>query len=214
MATKNLARTTIEGGRCGYYKMEVAARAAAERTATRSFLRKVARDDDDAEGLADPRRLPVRVCFSDKLGPSERFLDSCCGRPWRKVREELFARFDIRTTAGRHILFDHVLPEVEGDRRWRPRYFIDRHGILRRSFYERAQPAWQWFDEAPVFAWLGDRRITRAGDRFTWWVPAKRIQRKFMGQVLVRWRAVGQLDAKDEAYLRSLPEKTFEKIVR
>ena len=212
MATKNLARTAIEGGRCGYYKMEVAARATGERAATRAFLDRVARDPEDADRLADPRRLPVRACFADKLSPVHRYLDANCGRPWSKVREELFARFDIRTTPGRHILFDHVLPDVEEDRRWSPRYAVDAHGMLRKVA-RRRYPKNVWFDERPALRWLGDRRITRAGDRLMWWVPSKRIQRRQDGQIVTRWRAVGLLDPKDEAYVRGLPEKTREKVI-
>jgi hypothetical protein len=212
MATKNLARTAIEGGRCGYYKMEVAARAAEERAATRAFLQRVALDDEDADALADPRRRPVHVCFSDKLSPVYRFLDANCGRPWNKVREELFARFDIRTTPGRHILFDHVLTEVEGNRRWGPRFRIDDHGMLRKVPRRRYRNR-EWFDERPVFAWLGERRITRAGDRFMWWVPAKRTQRKLFGEISVRWRAVGLLDSDEQQYLSSLPDAVRERVL-
>lgn len=212
MATKNLARTAIEGGRCGHYKMEVAARAAGERAATRAFLDRVARDPEDAEALADPRRIPVRVCFSDKLAPVYRYLDANCGRPWTNVREEMFQRFDIRTTAGRHIIFDHVLPDVEARDRWWHRYSIDRHGMLRKM-PRRQYPKYEWFDERPALRWLGDRRITRAGDRLMWWVPSKRIQRRQDGQIVTRWRAVGLLDAKDERYVRGLPDKTREKLI-
>ena len=209
----NLARTAIEGGRCGYYKMEVAARAAEERAATRAFLKRVANDVDDAEGLADPRRRPVRACFSDKLSPVHRYLDANCGRPWSKVREELFARFDIRTTPGRHILFDHVLPDVEEDRRWSPRYAIDARGMLRKV-PRRRYPKVVWFDERPVMRWLGDRRITCSGERLMWWIPVKKTQLGMNGTIHVRWRATGLLDAKDEAYVRSLPVKIRETIVR
>ena len=213
MATKNLARTAIEGGRCGHYQMQVAARAAGERAATRAFLKRAARDVEDVEDVAAPKRRPVHVCFSDKLNPVRRYLEANCGRPWNKVRGELFERFDIRTTPGRHILFDHVLREIEGDRRWNPRLGVDRHGILRRLDYV-PYARMKWFDERPVLRWLGDRRITRAGDRFMWWVPVKKTQLRVNGPIAVRWRAVGMLDAKDETYVRSLPEDTREKIVR
>lgn len=207
MATKNLARTAIEGGRCGYYKMEVAARAAEERAATRAFLKRAVRDVDDVEGVAAPRRRPVYVCFSDKLNPIRRFLYANCGRPWNKVRGELFARFDIRTTPGRHILFDHVLADIEGDRRWNPRLGVDRHGILRRLEYV-PYARMVWFNETPAFMWRGKRRITRSGDRFMWWVPSKKID-----ATTTRWRAVGLLSDEEEKYLRSLPEKTIEKLL-
>ena len=96
MATKNLARSVIEGGRCGYYQMEVAKYAAKERAELRAFAGRVARDPDEADGVPPPKRQPVHVCFADKLSPAFRFLEANCGRPWMKVRGELFARFDIR----------------------------------------------------------------------------------------------------------------------
>lgn len=212
MATKNLARTAIEGGRCGYYKMEVAAYASSERAATRAFLQRVTRDADDAERVVAPKRRPVRVCFSDKLSAVHRYLDANCGRPWSKVREELFARFDIRTTPGRHILFDHVLQDVEGDRRWHPRHRIDSHGMLRKVRRHR-YPKRAWFDERPAYRWLGDRRIARVGDRFMWWEAMKRTQLGVNGPVYVRWRATGMLSNDDERYFLSLPEGVREKIL-
>jgi len=35
------------------------------------------------------------------------------GRPWSKVRGELFERFDARTNAGRHIIFFTRRPSDE-----------------------------------------------------------------------------------------------------
>ena len=70
-----------------------------------------------------------------------RWLESQCGRPWSKVYAEVCERFDTRTTAGRHIVHDHLLGSVwQGgivrDEVQRDRHFIvDRHGILRRGRY-------------------------------------------------------------------------------
>lgn len=211
MSTKDLARTAIEGGRCGHYQMEVAAEAAGERAAARAFLRRAAREPDAADDLVDPRRRPVRACFSDKLSPVHRYLDRNCGRPWDKVRSELFARFDIRTTPGRHILFDHVLRDVEDEARWRPRFVVDRHGLLRKASRQQRTRR-TWFDERPVFTWLAGRRVSRAGDRFAWWVVTKRTTLAGGGE-LVRWRPTGLLAAAEERYVRALPSALLERLV-
>src|SRR6185295_4689031 len=135
-------------------------------------------------------------------------LEANCGRPWSKVRGELFARFDIRTTPGRHILFDHLLREVEEQDIWRrPRFAVDAHGILRRA-RSRARVRQQWFNDWPLRRWIGDRRITRVEDRFQWWTPAKRDTDR-RGQPLIRWRAVGLLSEDEERYLRSVPAEVL-----
>ena len=57
---------------------------------------------------------------------------------------KLFARFDIRTTAGRHIVFEHLLEEVRTPPRspYRFREFwISPHGILRHRQYKRKKGA-------------------------------------------------------------------------
>ena len=131
MATKNLARTVIEGGRTRGNTW----RRRWSNGQQRSNVRRVSGsllNGADAEMTVYPARSEVWRQFNDKLGPAKRWLDTQVGRPWNKARSELFARFDIRTTPGRHIVFDHLLPEVEGLPWRRPRYVIDRFGMLRK----------------------------------------------------------------------------------
>jgi len=131
MATKYLARTVIEGGRRPGNTWD---RRASNRT-HRTHARRVSNallNRLDTEFTIYPVRRVVWRTFNDKLGPAERWLAAQVGRPWDKVRSDLFARFDIRTTPGRHIVFDHLLPEVEGQRRFRPDFLVDRAGILRK----------------------------------------------------------------------------------
>ena len=135
MATKNLSRTVIEGGRTRGSKWH--------RRWTNGQQRTNARRVSDAlvKGAGDAMTVyPARICaypqFNDKLRPTKRWLGAHIGQPWDKVRSELFARFDIRTTPGRHILFDHLLPEVERQsvhRFHRPEYVVDRSGLLRKA---------------------------------------------------------------------------------
>jgi len=132
MATKNLARTVIEGGRTRGNTWHRRASNAVHRRKARHVSGALL-SGADAEFTHYPVREHVWREFADKLGPAERWLEGQVGRPWNKARSDLFARFDIRTTPGRHIVFDHLLPEVEGPRRHRRNYVVDRGGILRKA---------------------------------------------------------------------------------
>ena|SRR5204863_621192 len=134
MSTKNLSRTVIEGGRTHYSAWARRHSNGLDRVREREVSTRLLRSTD-FDGEAYPGRPSVYRAFHDKLGPAARWLQSQVGRPWVKVRSELFARFDTRTTAGRHILFCHVLPAVEVGRKGglrRVRFRVDRHGILRQ----------------------------------------------------------------------------------
>jgi|SRR6187431_1365685 len=132
MATKNLARTVIEGGRTRYSKWGRRASNGVQRSSVRRVSGALV-SGADADFTVYPVRKLVWRDFHDKLGPAKRWLASQVGRPWNKARSELFARFDIRSTPGRHIVFEHLLPEVEGSRRHRRDYLVDRMGILRKA---------------------------------------------------------------------------------
>src|SRR5438445_11892260 len=112
MSTKNLARTVIEGGRHRQNVWQRRWSNAQERTAERE-LSGLLRDRLDPDAVVYRKRTPVYQEFDDKLGPAYRWLEAQSGRPWNEVRSELFARFDTRTTAGRHIVFDHRLQAAQ-----------------------------------------------------------------------------------------------------
>lgn len=183
MSTKNLARTVIEGGRCGYYKGEVQEYASSERASGRAYLRLVARDPEAADAVLDPVRKPAMVCFSDKLSPVYAYLDSRVGKSWDKTFAEVCAKFDLRTTPGRHVTNDHMLAVIAmndehklvdqyGVGRYY-RYFVDRHGILRKNVRPsrgRGIPL-KPFDSRRLVSWLGNRKVGQQGARFVWWVP-------------------------------------------
>jgi hypothetical protein len=132
MATKNLARTVIEGGRTRFSKLGRRASNGVQRSRVRRVSGALV-SGADADFTIYPARKVVWRDFHDKLGPAKRWLASQVGRPWNKARSDLFARFDVRTTPGRHILFEHLLPEVEGPRRHRRDYVVDRLGILQKA---------------------------------------------------------------------------------
>lgn len=173
MSTKNLARTVIEGGRQHYNQFDrrnsnVVARARAHRT--ERALRAVS----DVDAVVFEPRTPVWRAFSDKLGPARRWLRSQVGRPWNKVTSDLFQRFDVRTTAGRHIVFCHLLQEVNTDGTGPDRrhdFFVNARGILRyerfRAFgYARREALPE--PQKELCAWLAGRRVLEHGERLYW----------------------------------------------
>ena len=140
MSTKNLARTVIEGGRYRSGSQLCRYKNRALRTRTRVAPGDVA-SGRDADDLTIRPVWKVGRRFHDKLGPSVRWLASQVGRPWDLVRGELVRKFDPRTTAGRHIVFDHMLPSIHGEDKFgccedrfgcHHTFLIDRHGLLRR----------------------------------------------------------------------------------
>jgi hypothetical protein len=196
MATKDLSRTVIEGGRTGFSSWQ---RRQSHRQ-VRKRERIALRGGDDWDDLTIARRTPVQRSFADKLSPAERYLAAQVGRPWAKVRSELFARFDMRTTAGRHILFDHLLRDVKvGEQHCWFRSFefeVDRHGILRRAVRPPRQER-VWHYRRPEWRkWLGVRRIGRRGDVLFWFVPTAHE----------RLRQTARLSSDESAYWNALPD--------
>lgn len=112
MSTKRLSKTVIEGGRYGRNKFERYQSHVEVRAQERDYLKNVLADMEHAEEYDIDVRQPVYKGFTDKLAPMYRWLEAQVGRPWDEVRSEVFEKFDSRTTAGRHILFDHLLREV------------------------------------------------------------------------------------------------------
>ena len=136
MATKRLSRTAIEGGRSGYNKHERRQSYSDERARVRDELRKLLVDADLADDWGQPKRQKVGKSFADKLGPPKRWLRKQAGRPWDEVYSDLKRSFDPRTTAGRHLVYDHMLYWVDRgvDLRFHhPELTIDNDGILRES---------------------------------------------------------------------------------
>lgn len=112
MATKKLSRTVIEGGRHGFNKYERRNSHAEVRAEERDYIKAVMCNLDLADEIEIGERRPVMKEFTDKLSPMYRWIDAQVGRPWSEVRSEVFQKFDTRTTAGRHITFDHLLREI------------------------------------------------------------------------------------------------------
>jgi hypothetical protein len=173
MSTKNLARTVIEGGRNAFNRWDRRQSHREERAAARAALAHIGgrRELDD---LVVERRRPVYKCFDDRLGPTRRWLVSHAGQRWDLVRGELLRQFDTRTTAGRHVVFDHMLPDVEDCQPWFPtRFFVDGAGILRTRPRKRLRHRWREPLPRPQVAlerWLDGRRVAPRGEILFWFV--------------------------------------------
>ena len=138
MATKRLSRTAIEGGRTRGSKYARRRSYKDERARARDEIRKVLIDADLADEWGIEKREKVYKNFADKLGPPKRWLRKQVGRPWDEVYSDLKRAFDPRTTAGRHLVYDHMLTWVhragiEDRRWWRTECTVDNDGILRES---------------------------------------------------------------------------------
>lgn len=183
MATKDISRSATEGGRHNHNKYRRRQSSRDERTDVRAFVSKTLRaiDPDEVSSPA-PKRQPVMKEFDDKLNAMKRFLETCVGRPWRLVYSEIREKYDSRTTAGRHILFDHLLSDISGAGQQEmmhkgktySNYYIDRNGILRESpdRSKRKHCHHISVDWAKVCVWLKGRKLGLVGDnRLFWFVP-------------------------------------------
>jgi hypothetical protein len=193
MATKKLSRTAIEGGRYGRNKWERRYSSREERARERAYLDKVTKDPECADEDFIVGRTKVYKDFKDRLGPVRRWLESQVDRPWSAVRSELFEKFDTRTTAGRHIVYDHLLSQVNDtlsgwDSRghiasnqtsWYPRYpdyYVDQGGILRKGAIRESNyypVELTLLQEAGK--WLAGRMIGEKGGKLHWFVPNEGI---------------------------------------
>lgn len=176
MATKNLARTVIEGGR--YYSNCYFRRHSHRipRMQWRALARELASDPESCwDGLSIEPLQPQGRYPRDKLGPAARFLRSRVGRPWNDVRSEIARKFDARTLAGWHVLHDHLLPAVESQYRGglpRASFFVDARGILRERPRQRFRNPLEHVHLPTDFEqWLAGRRIGWRGTRAYWMVP-------------------------------------------
>lgn len=176
MSKKNIARSALEGGRNHYNRWDRRNTNARLRARERDAFSRL-RDREEAEEVEHPRRQPVYADFQDKLGPAFRWFKAQAGRPWTKVLSEITQRFDTRTTAGRHVLYDHLLPSLEPS----PYFshlrsvYVDRHGILRRVPEQKRNgtgPKLHWLSP-DTKQWLQGRRIAQRGEHAYWFVPTE-----------------------------------------
>lgn len=177
MSKKKLDRTAIEGGRTGGYKIERKKSLRDERHQAKGKLHDADGSDDPVFGKRKRTSYWVDEKFKDKLSPVERWLDSQLGKSWDKTYSLMREKFDDRSTPGRHILFDHMLNQINrtGEREagYFPyyRYYVDDHGILRKnpkSTYSRSN--WKAIVEerVKIGEWLQGRLVGKIGEVLYW----------------------------------------------
>lgn len=192
MSTKRLDRTVIEGGRYKGNKEDRRLSSQEERVRTKQFLHKVKEDPDLWDEAEEPVRTKVYKEFKDKLSPMYRWLDAQVGRPWDEVRSEVFEKFDTRTTAGRHVTFDHLLSSVvdtfsgfntrgeyipgrvENYVRYQE-YFVDHEGILCKVPYEYSGGFITQAEREAVCDWLNGRIVGKKKGKYYWFIPTEGI---------------------------------------
>ena len=199
MATKNLSRTVIEGGRAGSNQYDRYLSNEIVRGQSRAFCSEASRvsDLDAIDDLDDTiHRRPVPKDFTDKLAPMYRWLRKQVNRPWNKVFAELTAKFDTRTVAGRHVVYSHLLndvtlklTEVHGGR---GDFYVDEHGILRLSKRNRwnrhASRASNGIGYHEIFTWLAERRIRDLNDDNLFWELPEGVEWRECGWYTKRGR--------------------------
>lgn len=230
MATKDLARSVIEGGRYFHNCDERRESHRAVRARLRDALAATRLDPEEAEETFDVRTKHVGRMFHDKLSPAYRFLDSRVGKPWDTTRSLIAQRFDTRTTAGRHIVFDHLLPSIALERGClvaRPwcSYFVDDDGMLQNTVCKRTRHA--VMPALPV-AWLGNRKLGRMGGLLAWFVPRRDAEnviavatgwcityelRTGGSAAHIGFRQSSSLDEDERAYFTSFPERVQDAVL-
>jgi len=170
MSTKRLARTVIEGGRARYNTYERRRSHRGHRRREREYLRSLERQPELADAVAPPVRAPVRKQHRDRLSAAERWLASHAGRPWREVEGTILATFDTRSIAGRHVVYDHLLPggwfyDREGWWRVNRRieFRIDDAGLLVADQTKRRPSRWTWKCRLKAIA---EGRLSCVAERF------------------------------------------------
>lgn len=197
MSTKNLARTVIEGGRHRYNKWDRRYSHAETRAHEKAYLSEVKEDLENWYDYDIEPTRPVYKGFSDKLGPMHRWLASQCGKPWSEVRSLISTEFDTRTTAGRHIVYDHMLNQVslsldEPRRRYyygpedptlsyySHQFYVDDSGILRQKT-RIARPNKDkvpFFNTNSIANWLSGRTVGKVGNKLFWFVPSDKNKKR------------------------------------
>jgi len=158
MATRNLARTVVEGGRSSFSKMSRRARNRRERRL---------RFDEEGNVFGKARRTEYRG-FADRLAPLQRWLGRHVGHGWSNVYREFCERHDRRTMKGWH-LADHLLFMVDKGRFSGGPFFVDGRGILR---VRPRRPRWSspstHAGEMRARAWAAGRRVIVHGEAAFW----------------------------------------------
>lgn len=169
MATKDISRSAVEGGRANYNKFERNESHVHERSRAKAWLDQVRFDVEVAEDSDPVPRNWVGKGFTDKLGPCWGWLRSRCGQPWADVFSELANTFDTRKLSAHHIVNQHMLTDVEGSGRSQSfffhscRFYVDDDGLLqdrgKRHYRSSYQSNYKGPSEAAALAFARGRKV-------------------------------------------------------
>jgi hypothetical protein len=184
MSKKNISKTAIEGGRTFRSKDLRRESSQTERSNVNAMIAGQHGYAESFDDLNFPKRKKVYKDFFDRLSPVERWLDSRVGKSWNKTYSMLRDKFDSRTTAGRHIINDHILRDIwpfpnysDSLARYR-RYYVDDQGILRKapSLRKEREEAYNKLKEERIRIekWLEHRMIGKIGNVLYWYNPTVR----------------------------------------
>jgi len=182
MATKNLARTAVEGGRFSDYKSERDRIKRTRRANERIHAKKSLYDEYSV--MPKTEKLSKRGFQAENLSPIYRFMNRHIGQNWDKVHAKIKKRFDTRTIQSHHIVINHILGEV-APFGWEPggagytsyRYYRDNQNRLRGNEPFR----WKGSREPSqsrkkIIDWLNHRVVGQVGeDSFYWFIPTHSI---------------------------------------
>lgn len=184
MSTKDISKTPIEGGRTYHSKIKRRESSQHERRQVHTSICASHMDPDFFDNKFLPERKKVSKNFFDKLNPVERWMDKRIGKPWNKTYCLLKTKFDSRTTAGHHIVYDHIIQDV-----WISldhsnkivkyyRYYVDSYGVLRKtpSRCKENDDLINRLDaeKRRVEKWLDKRMIGKIGNILFWYCPTVR----------------------------------------
>lgn len=176
MSTKNLSRTIIEGGRYSGNKYQRRMSNRQVRSRSRAFVRDAMMLLDPDDLGAAPARVPVRKEFSDKVRPVMRWMESHAGQSWDDVHSKIRRKFDTRTIAGQHVVFDHMIGGVRmlHEHCLYPTWgglTVGSDGILRheqRKRYRSPRRDWR--------KWAGVRKVADYGGESVFWMNPVRTE--------------------------------------
>ena len=186
MATKNLARSILEGGRTVEDRSERRWSNRKLRRDDRAHFRRILADAERAEEMAEPNREARWVSpssrFTDVLGGIHRWMETMVGKRWDDCYAEIRRRFDVRNLAGWHVVTQHIVGEFAraGTEQTKySRYVIGDDGIVRKGYeyhpMRREESVIPYREraalKAEIAAFLADRRIGWRGVYAFWFVP-------------------------------------------
>ncbi len=184
MATKDISRTVIEGGRYNHNKQDRRTSNRLHRASSRRYSKLVGSLIDPDDIGPYPKRRPVRREFKDKLGPVRRWISKQVGKRWDVTFSNLVHDFDTRTVAGNHVVRDHIITNIvkpTDAARWyylrdgaygRNEYYLDEDGCLQSvPVFQRNRHPGRRREE--IRLWVDERMVMDYGVSLFWMLPEK-----------------------------------------